>query len=127
MKKLLQSLSIAVLAIPTFAFAQNQATQTTTLDKVQAAQGVPTVQATVKNQTTTLVSPRTGVRYVLGETGNRPIIFKASQITPANSSNINRIVANNPALSATSQEKAKQALLAVPDQVSQTATPATTN
>jgi hypothetical protein len=47
----------------------------------------------------------------LGNTGNRPIILQTTAIAPANSANINRIVATNPALSVKSQEKAKVALI----------------
>lgn len=114
MKKVLQILATAALTLPTLSFAATenaQPAQTTTVDKVRAAQGPTTAEASVQNQTTTVISPRTGIRYTLGSTGNRPIILKTAAITAANSANINRIVANNPALSATSQEKAKQALL----------------
>ena len=116
MKKVLQTLAMAAVVIPTFTFAAtdtvpSQPTQTTTVDKVLAAQGPTTAQASVQNQNTTIVSPRTGIRYTLGNTGNRPIVLKTAAITAANSANVNRIVATNPALSAASQEKAKQALL----------------
>lgn len=109
MKKLLQPLACVALAIPSFAFAQPA--QTTTVDKVLAAQGPTTAQVEVKNDSTTIISPRTGIRYTLGHTGNRPIVLKTAAISAANSANVNRIVATNPALSAASQEKAKQALL----------------
>ncbi|WP_130803298.1 hypothetical protein [Acinetobacter ihumii] len=116
MKKVLQTFAMAAVVIPTFTFAatdavQPQSNQTTTVDKVLAAQGPTTAQVSVENQTTTIVSPRTGIRYTLGNTGNRPIVLKTAAITAANSANVNRIVAANPALSAASQEKAKQALL----------------
>lgn len=114
MKKVLKTLAMTALTIPAFTFAATenaQPIQTTTVDKVMAAQGNTTAQATVQNQTTTLVSPRTGIRYTLGNTGTRPIIFKTAAISAANSANVSRIVATNPALSAASQEKAKQALL----------------
>jgi hypothetical protein len=81
------------------------------VDKVRAAQGVVTAEAQVKREVTTVVSPRTGIRYTLGETGNRPIILQTTAIAPANAANINRIVATNPALSVKSQEKAKVALI----------------
>ena len=54
----------------------------------------------MKQENTTVISPRTGIRYTLGNTGNRPIILQTTAIAPANSANINRIVASNPALSA---------------------------
>ena len=111
MKKLLQKIALVALAVPGFAIAQSN-TQTTTVDKVQAAQGPTTAQVMVQNDSTTVISPRTGIRYTLGTTGTRPIVLKTAAIAAVNSANANRIVASNPALSVTSQEKAKQALLA---------------
>lgn len=113
MKKVLQPLFLTVLAVPSFVFAAETASapQTTTVDKVLAAKGPTSAQAVVKQENTTLISPRTGIRYTLGNTGNRPIILQTAAIAPANSANINRIVATNPALSAKSQEKAKIALI----------------
>ena len=110
MKKALQLLVLASTAVTGLAFA-NEATQTTTVDKVMAAKGSTTAEAQVKREVTTVVSPRTGIRYTLGDTGNRPIVLQTAAIAPANSANINRIVASNPALSAKSQEKAKIALI----------------
>ncbi|EKU55195.1 hypothetical protein ACINWC323_3137 [Acinetobacter sp. WC-323] len=110
MKKPLQLLILASAAVSGIAFAA-QAPQTTTVDKVLAAKGTNTAEAQVKREVTTVVSPRTGIRYTLGETGNRPIVLQTAAIAPANSANINRIVASNPALSAKSQEKAKIALI----------------
>lgn len=112
MKKLLQPLFFVSLAIPVLAFADT-APQTTTVEKVQAATGVTTAQTVVKNETTTVISPRTGIRYTLGNTGGRPIILKTAAIAAVTPATINRVVASNPALSASSQEKVKQALLAV--------------
>lgn len=110
MKKPLQLLILASAAVSGIAFAA-EAPQTTTVDKVLAAKGTNTAEAQVKREVTTVVSPRTGIRYTLGETGNRPIVLQTAAIAPANSANINRIVASNPALSAKSQEKAKIALI----------------
>ena len=110
MKKALQLLVLASTAVTGLAFA-NEAPQTTTVDKVMAAKGSTTAEAQVKREVTTVVSPRTGIRYTLGDTGNRPIVLQTAAIAPANSANINRIVASNPALSAKSQEKAKIALI----------------
>lgn len=109
MKKL-QLLILASAVVSSFAFADD-APQTTTVDKVRAAKGATTAEAQVKREVTTIVSPRTGIRYTLGDTGNRPIVLQTAAIAPANSANINRIVASNPALSAQSQEKAKVALI----------------
>ena len=90
-----------------FAAETASAPQTTTVDKVLAAKGPTSAQAVVKQENTTVISPRTGIRYTLGNTGNRPIILQTAAIAPANSANINRIVASNPALSPKSQEKQK--------------------
>ncbi|MCH7336548.1 hypothetical protein [Acinetobacter sp. NIPH 2699] len=110
MKKALQLLILASASASGFAFAAD-APQTTTVDKVIAAKGETSAQAQVKHDVTTVISPRTGIRYTLGDTGNRPIVLQTAAIAPANSANINRIVASNPALSEKSQEKAKIALI----------------
>ena len=75
------------------------------------SKGSTTARAQIKRDATIVVSPRTGVRYNLGDTENRPIIFHTQTIAPANAANIHRIVATNPALSVQSQEKAKMALI----------------
>ena len=113
MKKPLQLLILASVAVSSVGFANEapQATTTTTVDKVLAAKGATTAEAQVKREVTTVISPRTGIRYTLGDTGNRPIVLQTAAIAPANSANINRIVAANPALSTKSQEKAKIALI----------------
>ncbi|ENU31142.1 MULTISPECIES: hypothetical protein [unclassified Acinetobacter] len=110
MKKALQLLILASATTSGFALAAD-VPQTTTVDKVQAAKGETSAQAQVKHDVTTVISPRTGIRYTLGDTGNRPIVLQTAAIAPANSANINRIVASNPALSEKSQEKAKIALI----------------
>jgi hypothetical protein len=97
MKKVLQPLMILALAIPGLAFANEPAKNT-------AANAV-------KDNNTTVMSPRTGIRYTFANPQQRPVVLKTAAITPANAANANRIVASNPALSAASQEKAKQALL----------------
>lgn len=109
MKKVLQTLMIAALALPTLTFANTA--QTTTIDKVQAARGATTAQAVVKDDNITVMSPRTGIRYTFANPNQRPVILKTTAVTAANSANVNRIVASNPALSTASQEKAKQVLL----------------
>ena len=113
MKKVLQPLMIAVLALPSLTFANN-ATQTTTLDKVQAARGTTTTQAIIKDDNITVMSPRTGIRYTFANPNQRPVVLQTAAIAAANAANINRIVAANPALSTASQEKAKQVLLSEP-------------
>ena len=111
MKKILKPLAVVLFALPTLAIADT-GTQTTTVDKVQAAKGTTTAQTEVKNDSTTVISPRTGIRYTLGNTAGRPIILKTASITAVTPATANRIVASNPALSTSSQEKAKQTLLA---------------
>ena len=96
-KKVLQPLMILALAIPGLAFANEPSKNT-------AANAV-------KDENTTVMSPRTGIRYTFANPQQRPVVLKTTAITPANAANANRIVASNPALSAASQEKAKQALL----------------
>lgn len=121
MKKILKPVLFAVMALPMLAFAETapqptmiaeSAPQTTTIAKVQAATGVTSAQTEVKNDSTTVISPRTGIRYTLGDTAGRAIILKTAAIAAVTPATANRIVASNPALSASSQEKAKQALLA---------------
>ena len=97
MKKVLQPLMILALAIPGLAFA-NEPSKNATANAV-------------KDENTTVMSPRTGIRYTFANPQQRPVVLKTAAITPANVANANRIVASNPALSAASQEKAKQALL----------------
>ena len=110
MKILLKTIFVAMLTLPAFAFADT-VPQTTTVEKVQAAAGVMTAQAEVKNDSTTVISPRTGIRYTLGNTNGRPIILKTAAIAPVTPATVNRVVASNPALSVSSQEKVKLALL----------------
>ena len=86
-------------------------TLTVPAENVQAAVNPPVVEAVQKDDKTVLVSPRTGMRYAVKNPSNVPIIFKTELLAPATSANADRIVATNPALSAESQEKAKQALI----------------
>lgn len=109
MTKLLKTLMFAVVVIPTLSFAQAPAA--TTLEKVQQAIGPTTAQ--VQTNTTgqvTIASPRTGIRYTFNNQ-NRPIVLQTAAIAAANAANADRIVASNPALSAVSQQQAKQSLL----------------
>ena len=118
MKIQFKVLFVAILAMPILTFADTQP-QTTTVANVQAATGVMTAQAEVKNDSTTVISPRTGLRYTLGNTGGRPIILKTAAIAAVTPATIHRVVASNPALSASSQEKVKQALLATDQTMAQ--------
>ncbi|MFW2125325.1 hypothetical protein ACG94O_20760, partial [Acinetobacter ursingii] len=65
MKKPLQLLILASVAVSSVGFANEapQATTTTTVDKVLAAKGPTTAEAQVKREVTTVISPRTGIRY----------------------------------------------------------------
>jgi hypothetical protein len=109
MKKLLKPLWVVACIAPTLAMATEM--QTTSVDKVKAAIGPTTTQAQVNHGQVTLVSPRTGISYTFSNPDNRPMVLETAKVSAANSANANRIVATNPALSAASQEKAKQALL----------------
>ena len=110
MKKLLKVLFVATVTLPVLAFADTTS-HATTAAKVQAATGVTTAQAEVNNDSTTVISPRTGIRYTLGNTNGRAIILKTAAIAPVTPATVNRVVASNPALSVSSQEKVKLALL----------------
>lgn len=110
MKKVLNLLVAATLALPALAFAETGQSSQATPAQVQAAQGTATAQAELKNDTITLISPRTGIRYTMKAT-ERPIILRTAAIAAVNNVTVNRIVASNPALSAASQEQAKQSLL----------------
>lgn len=110
MLRLQQMLLISTVLMPVAVMA-SESPQTTTLDKVQDAQGITTAQVEVKQDITTLISPRTGIRYSLGKVGARKVILETPAITAANVNTVQRIVATNPAVSALSQDKAKQALL----------------
>lgn len=92
------------------AFA-NAVPNTTTVEKVQAAIGPTTAVAQTQNDQVTVTSPRTGITYTFANPEQRQVIFQTQAIAPVNVANVNRIVAANPALSAQSQERAKEALL----------------
>lgn len=109
MKKLLQPLMIATLAVPAFAYADS--VQTTTPVKVQQAIGATTVDVQLGTDgKVTVTSPRTGIRYTF-DNPNRPIVMQTAAVTAANAANADRIVAENPALSSASQQNAKKSLL----------------
>jgi len=102
MKKLLRPLVVAVLAIPTLAMANTP--ETTTVAKVEAAQGATTAAATVQE-------------YTFPNAQQRPIILKTAAVSAATTTTASRIVATNPALSAESQEQAKLTLAGSPTQL----------
>lgn len=84
---------------------------TVSADTVDVAINGKPVKAQQKDGQTTLISPRTGIRYVITNPTNRKVIFKTEELAAVNSATVGRIVASNPALSAQSQELAKQNLL----------------
>ena len=109
-EKTLQLLILASVAVSGFAVAED-APQTTTVDKVLAHRATPQQRAQVKRDVTTIISPRTGVRYILGDTGNRPIVLQTVAIAPANSATISTVSWHQiQRFVAKSQEKAKIAL-----------------
>ena len=108
MTKVLKTMMVAALVIPTLSFAE---TATTTPAKVQRALG----QTTAQVQTGTdgqgpITGTGPGIRSTFNNS-NRPIVLQTAAIAAANAANADRIVASNPALSAASQQQAKQALL----------------
>ena len=107
MKTALKIGLVALSTISTFTMAEQL---TTTPEKVKAAIGPQTAQAQVKDNQITVISPRTGISYTFNN-DNKPIVLQTQAIAAANSVTVDRIVAANPALSAESQQKAKQALL----------------
>ena len=107
MKKALKVGLVALSTVSTFAMA---AQQTTTAEKVKAAIGPQTAQAQVNDTQITVISPRTGISYTFNN-NNQTIVLQTQAIAAANTVTADRIVASNPALSAESQQKAKQALL----------------
>ncbi|MGQ9373121.1 hypothetical protein ACUM6W_04690 [Acinetobacter tandoii] len=115
MKKLLRPLVVAVLAIPTLAMANTP--ETTTVAKVEAAQGATTAAATVQDTNVTVMSPRTGIKYTFPNAQQRPIILKTAAVSAATTTTASRIVATNPALSVESQEQAKLTLVGSPTQL----------
>jgi len=94
MKKALKVGLVALSTVSTFAMA---AQQTTTAEQVNDTQ-------------ITVISPRTGISYTFNN-NNQTIVLQTQAIAAANTVTADRIVASNPALSAESQQKAKQALL----------------
>ena len=77
MTKVLKTMMVAALAIPTLSFAE---TATTTPAKVQQAIGPTTaqVQTGIDGQVT-IASPRTGIRYTFNNS-NRPIVLQTAAL-----------------------------------------------
>lgn len=82
---------------------------------VMAQTTLPTLGTTApvytEENTTTLMSPRTGIEYTLSNPQKIKYVMRVEKITPANEQTAKRIMAKNPALSAQSQEQARQVLL----------------
>lgn len=97
MKKVLKTLMIAALAVPSFAFANTE----------KSVNQVPVIDGKV-----TVASPRTGIQYKIDNPNQRPVLIETEAIAPATSATVDRIAASNPALSEESQKNAKKALLA---------------
>ncbi|MEB3768111.1 hypothetical protein [Acinetobacter sp. MD2] len=104
----------SLILLPSLAFANETKPFTTSVENVLVAKGTTTATAVVKGGETAIISPRTGIRYTLGDTNGRPITVQTAAITAATSANVQRIVAKNPALSDESQQLAEKALLAMP-------------
>ena len=103
---------ICIAALAGLAINASAAPVTTVkAETVEALVSNPVVEAVQKDDKTVLVSPRTGMRYSVNNPNNIPIIFRTEVIAAATSANADRIVATNPALSAESQQEAKQALI----------------
>lgn len=114
MMNIIKPTLLSVLLLPALAFANEAQPFTTSVKNVLVAKGTTSAEAVVKGGSTTVISPRTGIRYTLGETNGRPITIQTAAIAPATTANVQRIVATNPALSGESQQMAEQALLAMP-------------
>jgi hypothetical protein len=100
MKKIKQAIWLSLCLAPGLSFAAD--TQSV----------ITTAQTIVQGNTTMVISPRTGIRYALGDT-QRLIQIQTTAIAPANTATVKRIVATNPALSVESQQKAEQSLLSM--------------
>ncbi|WP_111895196.1 hypothetical protein [Acinetobacter sp. MB5] len=98
MKKMKQVLWLTLCLTPSLCFANQHLT---------------TEQAVVQGNTAIVISPRTGIRYAVGNTEGRAVQIETEAIAPADRATIKRIVAANPALSVESQQKAEQSLLSM--------------
>lgn len=97
MKKIKQVMWLSLCLAPGLSFAETQ----------------PAAQTIVQGNTTMVISPRTGIRYALGDTQGRSVQIQTAAIAPANSATVKRIVASNPALSVESQQQAEKSLLSL--------------
>lgn len=109
----------SLIGTSTFVLAVEQPTQqapvqgTTTVAaaQIKAVTSGSAANVTQQNSNSVMVSPRTGLRYVVNNPANRPIVFETGALQPVTAQNVKRIVATNPALSEKSQQQAEKALL----------------
>lgn len=115
MKTLKQAIFLSSLMIaPAIALAEAQTEPfTTSLGNVKAALGPQQALAISKGNSITIISPRTGISYTLGNTEGRSIVLQTDAIAEANSITAKRIIASNPAVSETSQLAAEKALISM--------------
>ncbi|SNQ29922.1 hypothetical protein [Acinetobacter apis] len=118
MKTIKQALFLSSLMVaPVIAFAEAPTEPfTTSVGSVKAALGPQQALATSKGNSITIISPRTGISYTLGNTEGRSIVLQTDAIAEANSITAKRIVAVNPAVSETSQLAAEKALIGMTPQ-----------
>ncbi|MCF9000235.1 hypothetical protein [Acinetobacter nectaris] len=116
MNKIKQTFLFSAFLMPALAFAAGTSTEpfTTTVKNVKAALGPQQAEVSSKGNSLTIISPRTGISYTLGNTEGRSIILQTDAIAAANSTNADRIIAANPALSKESQDKAAKVLADMP-------------
>ncbi|MBF7691408.1 hypothetical protein [Acinetobacter pollinis] len=117
MNKIKQTFILSAFLMPTLALATTTANTepfTTSVSNVKAALGPQQAEVSSKGNSLTIISPRTGISYTLGNTEGRSIILQTDAIAAANSTNADRIIAVNPAISTESQEKAAKVLADMP-------------
>ncbi len=115
MKKSLVKIALfsVAVAVATIGNAeQSSLAQSSVVSASTAQSAIHTASVSSKQEgdKTVLISPRTGMRYILNNPSRVAIVFKTEALAPVNAQNINRIVATNPAISPQSQEQAKQEL-----------------
>ena len=113
MKKIKQAILLSICVAPAITWAAEAQPFTTTVGNVLAAKGATTAQTVVQGNNTMIISPRTGIRYALGDTQGRAIVIQTAAIAPVNNVTVKRIIATNPALSVESQQKAEQSSLSM--------------
>lgn len=104
---------VILFSCMTTAWAAESTVSSTSVEaaKIAAVANPPVVNAVNTGTSTKLVSPRTGMRYIVNNPGNRSIVFQTEALAPVSAQNVSRIVATNPALSVESQQMAMRHLL----------------